>query len=505
MSQALDTNAILHVATWGVSSLGEIAKERLDKDTLDGSFQVAARSHANAKALWNHWDASMNRLEELAKLLPRKKKQLRTRLAQDEVDYDPGERFLQIVGPTMEKLEDVCDTIAKKNDLIEDAFSDFEDAVDALAELIVYASRVPKPLDMNDLKTQCLPLISAINTVVEYKDDVKPRDPYLNHYVSIAEAASSLLWVISPTPVKHMNDFKRIVSIYTENILASYIELECDPIHSEYSQHLNDFMNILAEYVMREHGAGLKWNYTKGAVPLGYKAATALSVQNAHVLADFVLIREGSLQSVMYYSELIGGTLWKQMKSIDDVFKEEFKLICLAQTKQKPSSLAELKMLFMPTMHEISAVMKVADETPMDDRCDQHVRIVREAVSVLTWPVVEDITPLNYVVDIDSSLRPYYEKFQIYYSSAANNGHVHLLWLNAVKRLMRDLRFYVHVHAEYALEFGVGHTTEEVPDALKKRELAYEVATLKKKNADKVKHFKIGEKKGSMFGKSLAV
>ena len=157
-------------------------------------------------------------------------------------------------------------------------------------------------------------------------------------------------------------------------------------------------------------------------------------------------------------------------------------------------------MLFMPTMHEISAVVKIAEDVPNTVPLEFHARIFKEAISVLTWPVVEDITPLNYVVDLDTSLRIYFEKFQIYYANH-EGGQIHVTWMNAMKRFLRDIRFYIQTHHENALEFGLGHAEGEIPDALKKRELKYQVDHLKKKNEGKVKHFKLGEKKGPMYGK----
>mmetsp|Transcript_3794 Transcript_3794/g.6628 ORF Transcript_3794/g.6628 Transcript_3794/m.6628 type:complete len:518 (-) Transcript_3794:563-2116(-) len=501
MAQALDVGVVLKLTEWSVGCVESIARDRCSTSDLGKSVP---KTFGNSKAMFNKLDASLNKLESVMNKVPRKKKEIRTKLALEEVDYDPGEMFLKIVNPSMSKLKILCDKIGNDENEVSEQFDDLEVAVQELSKLITFASQVPKPVDYKELRKACSDLVNAAAEVAEYKDDVSARDPYLNHYVSMAETAGALGWVVSPAPVKHMTDYKRIVSIYTENILASYIELGCDPIHSEYSEALNEFVAVLFDYVEEHHPAGLKWNYAKGSTPLGYKAAKTIHVENAHVLGDFVELMDVSLEHYLYWSKFLGDAVYVQAEKFADVFAQEYVMLQNAQSKQRPSSMAEMKMLFMPTMHEISAVMQVTDNAGSKHRLGLHLRLMADAVGVLTWPIVQDITPLNYVADIESGLKTYYEKFELQYGRRIG-GHFHLEWMRALKKLVYDLKHYVHVHHEHDMEFGFGKKASEVPDALKKKEVSYALDQLKKKNAAKrSKSWTAGEVKGPLYGKRKA-
>jgi len=513
MSEALDSAAVLHVAEWAVRSVAHIAATRAEFADAKAAglgrpaAVPAGKEPATSKALLNRLEAQANKLEAVSARVPRRKKEVRTKLAAEEAEEDPGAAFTARMAPAMERLSELCEKIGNDENDVSEQFEDFETAMEELAKLISYASTVPKPVDQGALRLACRKLIAAADEAVEYKEDVKMRDPYKNHYESMAEAAASLGWVVSPAPVKHMSDYKRIVSIYTENILASYIELGCDPVHSEFSDALNALVAELHAYVESEHPAGLKWNYAKGSVPLGYKAARTLQVPNAHVLADFAALMDVQLEAYVAASEALGGRLRTQAHKLVDVFEQEYLMLQAAQRKVRPKGLAEMKMLFMPTMHEIAAVMAVTDSAPRDDRLSLHLRTLAEAVGVLTWPVVLDITPLNYVADIESGLRVYFEKFELQYAAPKGKpehpgAFFHLAWAHALQRLVTAVKYYVHVHHEHEMEFGTGRTLAEVPDALRRQEVSVVLAELRASIAKRrSKHWTAGETKGPFFGK----
>jgi len=508
---ALDSSAVLHVSEWAIRSVSHIAATRADFADVEkaGLMQKNTKpmEFSTHKAMLNRLTAQVNKLEAVSVRVPRKKKELRTRLAADEAEDDPGEMFLARMKPKMSKLSELCDRIGNDDNDVSEQFEDFETAMEELSKLISYASTCAKPIDQGALRLACRKLIAAADEAVEYKEDVNARDPYKNHYESMAEAAASLGWVVSPAPVKHMTDYKRIVSIYTENILASYIELGCDEVHSEYSEALNTVVAELYDYVEQEHPAGLKWNYAKGSTPLGYKAARTLTMPNAHVLADFVELMDIQLEAYVYASEFLGGKIAEQARKLVDVFEQEYEMLQAAQRKPRPKGLAEMKMLFTPTMHEIAAVMSVSDAAANDDRLSLHLRTVAEAVGVLTWPVVLDITPLNYVVDIQSGLRTYFERFRLQYkppkgAAAHPTAAFHLKWAHALRDLVVGVKTYVHVHHEHEMEFGTGHEKTEVRAALQKKEIKAALDQLKAANAKKrKKSWTAGATKGPLHGK----
>jgi len=528
MNQPLDTTSLLYVAKWGVNSLEAIAKERSKKEDLG---PAKPRTYPTYKALVNHWDGSMNKLDEYVKRAPRKKKLYRSHIQAEETDLEAGDKFMATIKQPLDKLREACDKIGDKNEKVWEQFVDLEDAIEKEAKLITKASKMPKPFDMKGLREICSDLISAADEAAEYKEDIKLRDPYENHYISMAEAAAALGWVVAPASIKHMTDYQRIVSIYTENILASFIELGCDPIHAEFSEALKELMDAMTEYVNTEHPAGLKWNYAKGAVIEGYRQARALKVEGSHIFADFLDIMDTELEEYMYYSEILGGRVKEQAKRVREVFETEYKLIQQAQTKQRPKTFAEMKMLFMQTMHELASVLTVEQQAKESDPQKAHLLLVNEAIGIMTWPLVGDeSSPLGYCVDIEQGFKTFADKFASTYtkkspfmpsqrgheehaqtlqsilqSQTGRGGEFHLRWCQSLKNLVYAMKLYVHIHHEHEMEFGLNKSAADAVEFLKKKNVSYQLNSLKKKNMPKrKKHWEVFEKKGPFYGKRKA-
>mmetsp|Transcript_332 Transcript_332/g.574 ORF Transcript_332/g.574 Transcript_332/m.574 type:complete len:310 (-) Transcript_332:1842-2771(-) len=294
-------------------------------------------------------------------------------------------------------------------------------------------------------------------------------------------------WVTAPAAVTHVNEYTKVCVIFIDNILASFIELGCDPTHSDFAEAARAMVEEMASYVKKEHSAGLRWNYVKGSTPLGYKGAKIIIDESTHPLADFIELVDGPLERFLWVSQKFGSLLYRIAQCIEGAFIQQYEMIKRAAITKQEKTYVGLKLMFSGTMHEIQPIRGLAEGAPKDYKYVPHLTTMVEFSSMLTWPIVESIPPVQLISDAEGAVRIFCDKILSQYGTASA-FHEHVEWTEAIKMLGRSFREYVTKHHAHGLSFDTKVEEIHVLSFMKKKEVAYRLAKLKEENAGKVKH-----------------
>mmetsp|Transcript_2243 Transcript_2243/g.5202 ORF Transcript_2243/g.5202 Transcript_2243/m.5202 type:complete len:442 (+) Transcript_2243:1-1326(+) len=440
--------------------------------------------------MFNAWEAGMVKCENYARSAPPKQK--RSHLAAKEVTHDPGQACKDLLMPYFDLLQTHAEQTGGK---VGQQTKLLREALLRHAELVGRAATMPKPMDQKSMRKEAQPLVDAAYDVAEYKDNASPRDPLKNHYIALAETAAMLGWVVAPAPVKHVAEYEKIVGMFTENILASFIELGCNPVHTDFAEACKALVQALAKYVREEHPAGLKWNYVKGAKPLGYKEAKIDRADHYHPLADYLDMIDGPLEGYMFTSQRIGGPLEAQSKCIYAAFEKQYDMVTRAAAlEHQGKNYSDMKVMFMSTLHELNPINEFVEKAPKGYPFVDHLRTVSEFAGILMWPVIFDVGPATYTSDIETGVAVYFEKI-LATVDRFPRAEWHRDWIKSLKLLARTLRQYVTRHHNGGLAFDSRAMPKEIPDVMKRKSVAYQLEVLKEKNRGKVKHHEIRQRK----------
>lgn len=491
----IDVQGAIEAADRKVKSLESCALKRSPHISNLPPFKPS-RDFRNIRALYNAVDSTVLRLEKIATSLPRVAVEGRSHIQAALIDYDPGELFFKLIKPPLALVLDA----AMKISMLTKDFGEaagvvlqqaelLKECVRAEAALISRASKMPKPQDPNVLKEECEPLVEASTDVSELKYDVNARSPLHNHVMAMGDAAAALGWVVAPAPLKHVRDYKNIVGNLAESILASYIELGCDPVHSDFAEALNAVMTVLVDYVNKEHPAGLRWNYTQGTKIEGYKRAERIVSPDAHPIGDFYKLIHGALTRYYTCSMEFGGPVLKQAEAIVGAYTELAKVIETASNKVRPapSSLAaELRLLLMSVQHELTPLNSVMSSVPPSYKFQDHLNVIQEFVSVMQWCTssLNKMSPVSFIIDVQGITNLYLDRLIAAHVGPPSpdetyvNG-LHREWAQSVRDMLTELNEYVKDHHPTGLMFDTRQSRKSMDEINRKTCLSTSLQNLR--------------------------
>lgn len=453
------------------------------------------RRFANSRALYNAVDSALVRLDKVADALPKDTAIGRSHIQAELIDYDPGERFFEQMAPATTQLITSAQEIGSLTGEFGEAAAVVAqqirllgDCIRAEAAVISKAAKMAKPHDPDVLRAACKELVDASVDVAELKYDISDRSELYKHSLALADTAAALGWVLAPASVKHVRDYRTIITGSTESILARYIELGCNPIHSDFAEALNTLLETLAKYVAKEHPAGLRWNYAAGATPLGYRRAERTVAADAHPFGDFFKILHGSVTQYYCCSKELGGVLAKQAECVLSCFVELGNVIETASSKTKPagSGEAELRMLLMPLSHELTALQAIAIPEGPECRYQKHVEVVKESMSCMQWCTagLSKMSPVSFIIDIKGVADVYIEKLLAEHAGDYREGEPYRTavlreWCRSIQQFLLDLRDYVKTHHPNGLMFDTHRSRRSMDELNKKSELKVRLAELR--------------------------
>lgn len=461
----------------------------------------AAKSFPSAKALYNAVDSTVLRLEKLATALPRAATEGRSHIQADLIDYDPGELFYKRIEPSLSQVI----AAAEKISLLDQEFGAACAVVleqskllgacaQAEATLISKAANMAKPQNPEALKLECEPLVDASVDVSELKYEVEIRSRLHNHVMALADTAACLGWVVAAAPLKLVRDYKGIITNSTESILASYIDLGCNAVHSDFAEALNLVADAVVDYVSKEHPAGLRWNYASGATPLGYRRAEQKVAADAHPFGDFYKLIHNGVAKYYTCSRELGGAVAKQADAIVGAYQELGKAIETASNKQPPSGTGggELRMLLMSVQHELTALDAIREEVSPDYKYIDHVNCIGEFISVMQWctSTINKMSPVSYIIDIQGVTQLLLDKLIITHAgpevpNEPYNVSLHRDWANAVKEMLAELLDYVKTHHRNGLMFDTRRSRKSMEDLSRQSTVAAQLQANKAKSTAK--------------------
>lgn len=494
---ALDAGDSVEALDRKLKSLEACALKRLDVGE-DLPPLNDAKSFPSAKALYNAVDSTVLRLEKLAAALPRAATEGRSHIQADLIDYDPGELFYKRIEPSLSQVI----AAAQKISLLDAEFggacavvleqSELLGAcVQAEATLVSKAANMAKPHHPEALKLECEPLVDASADVSELKYEVEIRSRLHNHVMALADTAACLGWVVAAAPLKHVRDYKDIITTSTESILASYIDLGCNAVHSDFAEALNLVSDALVDYVSKEHPAGLRWNYASGATPLGYRRAEQKIAADAHPFGDFYKLIHSGVAKYYTCSRELGGAVAKQADAIVGAYQELAKAIETASSKQPPSGTGggELRMLLMSVQHELTALDSVMVDIKPDYMYIDHVNCIQEFISVMQWctSTINKMSPVTFIIDIQGVTQQLLDKLIIAHAGPEIPGEpyvvaLHREWVIAVKLMLAELLDYVKTHHRNGLMFDTRRSRKSMDDLSQRSTLAAQMKATRAKS-----------------------
>jgi hypothetical protein len=496
-SVPVDVDEAVDAVDRKIRTLEDCALRRLPPGSCLPPTEPAGQFRST-RAMYNAVDSTVLRLEKTAAELPRAATEGRSHIQADLIDYDPGELFYKRVEPPMAQMiaaarhiaqlssefGDTCAVVLRQAELL-------GDCVRAEATLVSRAAKMAKPQDPAVFKDECEPLVDASADVSELKYDVDVRSPLHNHVMALADTAAALGWVVSPAALKHVRDYKGIITNLTEAILASYIDLGCNAAHSDFAEALNCVTAALVEYVSKEHPAGLRWNYAQGATPLGYRRAERTVAADAHPFGDFYKLIHNAVTRYYTCSREVGGPVAQQADAVVGAYTELAKVIETASGKVQPASGGggELRMLLMSVQHELTAVEAVGASVPPRHKHVDHVNVILEFLTVMQWctATINKMSPVSFIIDVQGVTNLYLDKLVIAHAGPMLAGEpyvtrLHREWAEAVRDMLAELLDYVKVHHPNGLMFDTRRSRRSMDDLLRSTSAAAQLGAVQKKS-----------------------
>uniref|UniRef100_A0A7S0BHW4 CAP N-terminal domain-containing protein n=1 Tax=Rhodosorus marinus TaxID=101924 RepID=A0A7S0BHW4_9RHOD len=447
---------------------------------------IPRKRYPNIKSTFNAMDASIGKLEELSKKIP-KDRRMRTGFLAVETDTDPGEVFNSFVRSDLAKMSTLAEKIGGD---VHDQMLAFEEAVEAETGVISYAASVSMP-PRDDLIAKCEPLTDCADDAVEYNRDCDPSDPKKHHFQALADLSTMLGWVVAPNTVKHVKEYNQVIDLECDNILSNFIQLNCDPVHSDYATAIKGFTKQLHDYVVEYHPAGLRWNYLRGAAPEGYHVKKKVKARkDAHPFLDFLEIIDGPVAEYVYHSDLLGGPVAKQSRLVFGAFCKEYELITRAAVLDKGAAHVS-RMYVMPVMYEIAEVGTVSEEVDREDPFYLHLKAAADVTQVLSWVVSTETTASMFTMELANASELLLDRILKDYESHSSI-EFHRLWVESLRSVLNELKIYVTVHHYHELSFNTQHSIDDVNSLWREREVNTRIRNLKTKNKGCVRHWTPG-------------
>lgn len=454
----------------------------------------APRIFRNDRALYNAIDSTIVRIENIANSLPKVITAGRSHIQAKLIDYDPGEVFQRQLDPPLQQLKKAAAEIGKLTGEFGEAATTileqttlFEKSVHAEAKVVSKAARMAKPANPAILKKECVELVDASADAAELKYDINVRSPLHNHAMALSDASAALGWVVAPASLKHARDYKAIVNTLAEDILSRYIDLGCNPVHSDFAESLNGVMDALLKYVEKEHPAGLRWNYAAGATPAGYRRAQRNLRKDSHPIGDFYSLIHGGLTEYIVISRELGGVLKQACQYLQGAYEETAKVIETTSNRARPhkDTDAALRMLLMSVQHELTPLVALLDKVPKEDRYAQHCVTLREFIHVMQWctATTQKMSPVGYIIDVEAVTVLYIDRLEK--DIGAGNDYVsqrHREWTASLRKMLNELKEYVKLHHPNELMFDTQRSRRSIDALVQSVSLSSQLTELKKKS-----------------------
>lgn len=541
MATALDTQSVLDLVDKRISALETFAlQHRLPKGTLSlPPLSSTSRKYTTTRALYNALDSSVVKIQNVADKLPRNISYGRSHIQAKVIDYDPGELFMRNVRDTVAKLVGVTeqmsrmkvnerDSIKQKSlAIVHEQMKYVELSMVEESKIISQASRMAKPTNEKVLKQQCQQLIELTTEISDLKYDMDNKCKLYDHVMVLGDLAAALGWILSPTPLKFIREYKNIIENLNSNILANYIELGCNPIHSLFAETLNHLIGLMTEYIEKEHPAGLRWNYAQGSIPLGYKRAQRKLTKFSHPIGDCLTIIDSSVTEFVIVSQSLGGAMAEVAPYIKSTFEEMCNVIEAAANKPKPKGWgesvspaanrvgddvkisADLKMLLMAIQNELVFVDNVIINVKSGEKFYEHCEALKEFVLCFQWTsaTTQKMSPVGYIIGIENVVQLYLDKILKQYgprvkkpTPTAGSQHkacvmfddsdtyvrrLHAKWVQCVKNMIVQLKEYVKLHHPNELMFDTGRSRKSVDDIFRNTSVTKKLQDLKLKSSAK--------------------
>eukprot|EP00177_Eucheuma_denticulatum_P000480 GFKZ01000843.1.p1 GENE.GFKZ01000843.1~~GFKZ01000843.1.p1 ORF type:complete len:525 (-),score=86.44 GFKZ01000843.1:1138-2712(-) len=452
------------------------------------------RTFRSDRALYNAIDSTIVRIENIAESLPKAATTGRSHIQAKLIDYDPGELYQKELSDSLKQLKKAAVEIGKLSGefgpaapKILEQTNLFEASILAEAKVISRAARMPKPSDPKVLKKECETLIDTSADAAEIKYEIDNRNPLFNHAMALGDASASLGWVVAPASVKHARDYKAIVNTLTEDILSRYIDLGCNPIHSDFAEALNALMDALVKYVEKEHPAGLRWNYAAGATPAGYRRAKRNLRKDSHPIGDFYRLMHSGLMEFMLISMEMGGVLKEVSHYTKGAYEEMAKVIETASNRTRPHKDIEpaLRMMLMSVQHELTPLVKILETVPKLDRYAPHCQAFREFLNVMQWctATAQKMSPVGYIIDVESVTLLYIDRLQKDFGDGDSyNERLHVAWCDSVRKMLTELKEYVKMHHPNELMFDTKRSRASIDKIMETVSLTAQLQEVKSKS-----------------------
>ncbi|PXF48651.1 hypothetical protein BWQ96_01503 [Gracilariopsis chorda] len=495
MATTVNPEGVIDILERKLRALEEYAvKYRLGGNPLPPYQPRVFRSD---RALNNAIEASLVRIENVADYLPRVVATGRSHIQAKVIDYDPGELFLKQMAPPVQQLKKAAEGIAllgkefgKPCTIVLEQTNLFEASVKAEGALVSRASKMAKPSDPAVFKAECEDLVDKSADAAELKYDIDARSPLHNHTMALADVAAALGWVVAPTPLKHARDYKVIVNNLAEDILSRYIDLGCNPIHSDFAEALNAIMDVLVKYVEKEHPAGLRWNYAQGSTPLGYRRAKRILRKDSHPIGDFYQLMHSGLTEFILLSRELGGVLTSISAYTQSTYEEMAKMVETASKRKRPRSDVEaaLRMLLVSVQHELGPLVSTLERVPEDDKYARHCQVLREFVNCLLWctATLQKMSPVGYIIDVENITLVYLDKLER--DICVDEGYIsrlHRSWINSVRKMLTEMKEYVKLHHPNELMFDTQRSRKSIDGLIASVALTNQLEELREKSNTK--------------------
>lgn len=142
--------------------------------------------------------------------------------------------------------------------LLGQAANELAEAFDAQLALLDNVSQAQKPdYSSEEFATALGPINKHVEEINAIKD-ANRKSPLFNHLNTISEGAPVLSWIISPTPVSLIPEFKDSAQFWSNRVMKEYKEK--DPKHVEWVKLFLLIFEALRAYVKEYHLTGLSWN-----------------------------------------------------------------------------------------------------------------------------------------------------------------------------------------------------------------------------------------------------